>query len=247
MQHWLSAVEVAIEVTRRCNMFCKHCLRGEQQNKDIKKEYIDTLFSNIGYISNLVFTGGEPSLVPELLEYILDSAGKHRVAVDNFYIATNGKDITDDFVVACIKWYAYCNDNEITAINLSNDSFHEPASNKHYKLLKGLSFFRDKYSNTNTDLKMVIPEGRAKKWGKGRILEREVLEYYIDYSDVSCHINDGLLYLNCNGELIAGCDWSYKNQSKNLICNVNELSTMPFMSFKDIPFKNFTRKEKDYV
>jgi len=52
-----------IEITRKCNFTCDHCLRGEAQNKDIDHKVIDALLdNNIEYISNITFTGGEPSL-----------------------------------------------------------------------------------------------------------------------------------------------------------------------------------------
>lgn len=31
------------------------------------------------------------------------------------------------------------------------------------------------------------------------------------------------LYLNSRGELINGCDWSYKNQKKHKLCMIDEL------------------------
>lgn len=32
--------EFAIEITRKCNMKCAHCLRGEAQKRNIHKKYI---------------------------------------------------------------------------------------------------------------------------------------------------------------------------------------------------------------
>lgn len=34
---------LAVEATRRCNMHCAHCLRGEAENKDISYEVMDAL------------------------------------------------------------------------------------------------------------------------------------------------------------------------------------------------------------
>ena len=36
-----------LEITRKCNYKCKHCGRGEPQNKTISKEIVDMLFCNI--------------------------------------------------------------------------------------------------------------------------------------------------------------------------------------------------------
>ena len=39
-----------IELTRRCNMACKHCLRGDAQNLTISKEIIDKIFTDTAKI-----------------------------------------------------------------------------------------------------------------------------------------------------------------------------------------------------
>lgn len=43
-----SANSVFIGVTRRCNMCCAHCLRGDAKNIDIQEKYINELYF-IGY------------------------------------------------------------------------------------------------------------------------------------------------------------------------------------------------------
>lgn len=35
-----AAISVFIEVTRRCNMCCAHCLRGDAENIDIQEKYM---------------------------------------------------------------------------------------------------------------------------------------------------------------------------------------------------------------
>ena len=58
-----------IEVTRKCNLCCEHCLRGEAQNKVFNPEWLDTFIknNNITHVSTITFTGGEPSLHPEIM------------------------------------------------------------------------------------------------------------------------------------------------------------------------------------
>ena len=43
----LSYKELAIEVTRRCNMQCSHCMRGHAENHTISKEVVDRLFDEV--------------------------------------------------------------------------------------------------------------------------------------------------------------------------------------------------------
>lgn len=58
---------LVIELTRRCNMRCKHCGRGEAQNITITKEIIDRIFENVQDCLSLYVSGGEPLLEPDIL------------------------------------------------------------------------------------------------------------------------------------------------------------------------------------
>ena len=81
---------VAIEVTRRCNMACAHCIRGDAQNLDITAEAIDNLALNATGFGLIEFTGGEPTLnVPAIL-HTLTACKKHKIPVRQIRVTTNG-------------------------------------------------------------------------------------------------------------------------------------------------------------
>lgn len=61
MEMQINVYNLVIEVTRRCNMCCTHCLRGDAQDLDISDEVLETVARNI-QPSSVTFTGGEPSL-----------------------------------------------------------------------------------------------------------------------------------------------------------------------------------------
>ena len=65
---------LAIEMTRRCNLKCTFCAKGEPQDLDISKSIIDKTLDEMQgvFINSLRVSGGEPLLVPELIEYLLD-------------------------------------------------------------------------------------------------------------------------------------------------------------------------------
>ena len=58
------------EVTRRCNLCCEHCLRGEAQNMDMTKETVDKVLDRVESISSLTLSGGEPTLNIPIIRYI---------------------------------------------------------------------------------------------------------------------------------------------------------------------------------
>lgn len=50
--------QLCLEVTRRCNMGCAHCLRGDAQDVDISHAIIDEIFNQVDGIGQVTFTVG---------------------------------------------------------------------------------------------------------------------------------------------------------------------------------------------
>lgn len=112
-----AANSVFIEVTRRCNMCCAHCLRGDAESIDIQEKYIDAFldsFEKGAYISSLTFTGGEISLNIPAIRYTLKAVKERGIAVGSFYMVTNGKavDKMADLAMASLEWWNYCDDKD---------------------------------------------------------------------------------------------------------------------------------------
>lgn len=108
-----AANSVFIEVTRRCNMCCAHCLRGDAESIDIQEKYIDAFldsFEKGAYISSLTFTGGEISLNIPAIRYTLKAVKERNISVGNFYMVTNGKavDKMAELALASLEWWNYC-------------------------------------------------------------------------------------------------------------------------------------------
>ena len=111
------ANNVFIEVTRRCNMCCAHCLRGDAESIDIQEKYIDAFLDNFekgAYISSLTFTGGEISLNIPAIRYTLKAVKERGIAVGSFYMVTNGKavDKMADLAMESLEWWAYCDEKD---------------------------------------------------------------------------------------------------------------------------------------
>ena len=213
---------MVIEVTRRCNMSCPHCLRGDAQAVNMPKEYIDSLFSQVDFIETLTISGGEPSLVPEIIHYIIDSAKTHSTEISNFYIVTNAKTVSEEFLTALIRLYAYCSDNEMSGLAISLDQFHDNVPEENVKLLKAFAFTEERGEMGE---KSIIEMGRAIVRGLGRrdiSCDELIIESYDDQIDVQ----DAILYLNTKGNIIRGCDFSYEAQDEEemILCKVDDLA-----------------------
>jgi len=211
-----------LEVTRRCNMSCEHCLRGDAENLDLKKEYVDTLLDQLdgGWISSVTFTGGEPSLNVPIIEYFLNEIIRRNIGLGFFYIATNGLKISVEFIIVCLRLYSYSDEKDMCTIDVSNDYYHQCENDYNTDLLDGLSFFKRKFSIEGYDYdggRRVLREGRGEDFG-GNNITVQTVETIEDLEETE-------IYLNCEGKIINGCDWSYKNQKKHILCEVENLET----------------------
>jgi len=216
---------LAIELTRRCNLRCEHCLRGDAQERDINAHTIDLLFKQISYVNSLTLTGGEPSLCPDLIKQVVDSCYYYDVAVDNFYIATNGithKDYSD-FMAQVIRLWYYCSDNEISSVHISNGLYHRDAAsanpvNFENHPLKAFRFCEIPKPRYKYLPQLILKQGRADKIPGAREIVLDYIQRPEDYSSI-----EGLVYINVHDDIIEGCDWSYTNQPKHSLGNLYKI------------------------
>ena len=213
--------DLVIEVTRRCNLECEHCLRGCQENKDMQKSTIDTLLNTASSINNLTFTGGEPLLVPDTIIYIIDSIIEKNIYVNTFFLATNGLVFNNDLFLKLIEFYLYCEYPEGCNIAVSIDpyhdnSYHEAEKNiKKWQVLKFYSACKEHTTDYN-----LLSEGYA---AQNQIGSRDLI--IVKEKPTVEKIEDGLyfedlIYVNVKGEIVNDCDMSYETQSKNILGTV---------------------------
>ena len=82
---------INFELTRRCNLNCKWCSKGEAQDLDMRKEIIDKTLNEVSdyWIDTIRINGGEPSLVPDLIEYLIDGIIKRQIKVKLIHMITD--------------------------------------------------------------------------------------------------------------------------------------------------------------
>lgn len=89
---------LSVELTRKCQINCKHCFKGKCQNITISKEVIEKFLKQTEAIGFLHFTGGEPTLALEEMDYFLDLLYEYRIPLFHFQIVTNGYEKSEKFV-----------------------------------------------------------------------------------------------------------------------------------------------------
>ncbi len=166
--------ELGIELTRRCNEKCEHCLRGPAENIDLSKEVIDSLFdnNNIRLIENLLLSGGEPTMNGEALSYLVDKIIEKRVVIGTYRVIINGTYYDPKFGDAIKRLHEYIDRigwnkkynvlyaNSFGRIGVSQDQFHKEASrevmDKLLELPAKIIVLDDKITST-----ALLPYGRA--------------------------------------------------------------------------------------
>ena len=144
--HYLS-----VEITRRCNKNCLHCVKGDAQNVTITEEIIDRVIADIPDVTRLALAGGEALLELDKIAYLLDRIANSPWNVKLIEITTNGticdKRIVDIFEAFCAK-KTEC----VAAIRISNDSFHDATEYE-----QAYAFYRPLVDAANTRLKPQYP------------------------------------------------------------------------------------------
>ena len=93
-----------IEVTRKCNLSCKWCCKGDPEPVDLSFAHIDKCFDELAdvYIFELRISGGEPFCNPDACIYIIDEVIRRNLKVGTVRIFHNGT-IKNEQVLAALQ------------------------------------------------------------------------------------------------------------------------------------------------
>ena len=142
----LTFAEVMVELTRRCNLSCEHCARGDAQPLDISEEIIDSFLDATNGIYKLHITGGEPFLNLAGMKYLIEGIKRRRIFLGGFSCVTNGT-VQNEAVVEIIRdvsaYIKSCVRDDLTAqdvvsIGVSCDSFHNTDYNKSFEWYRSM-------------------------------------------------------------------------------------------------------------
>lgn len=231
--------DLVLEVTRKCNMCCDHCLRGDAEEKDMPEEVAFTALSSFSEIGTITFSGGEPflnkKLICSIVEFILDK----KIKVNNFFIATNGMIYDEEIIKSLEKLYnyincidldaqellpygnvddLYCNEDFFGSITVSRDFFHDEIPLSNYVKFSKLPFFTkdkdifatSKVRSIEENFKYLIPEGRSYEFG---LTDKKAIKYV---SNVESEKNGYITYVNVDGYVFSDCNLSYNSQKESL-------------------------------
>ena len=228
MDNKIKLDSLALEVTRRCNMNCPHCLRGNAQNITLSKEIIDRVFESVSNCNILLLTGGEPLLELDIIEYIVEKIIKNKWDVKEIQLVTNGS-VRNERILQLLEKCA-----KTVWFKVSNDDFHESRD-----IQKTIDFYKataNKYcKHTEFDIAFdseyyLAYKGRAVDYIKQHPNEFvPVGKRLVDCGYCENHrvrIENGmvicLLYIAANGNVGIGDDMTYDEFDKLAFGNITE-------------------------
>lgn len=191
----LTFESIVIETTRKSNMQCAHCFRGNAQDIDIDFLHIDNLLDQTEVIGILEVTGGEPTWNLDAIEYILNGLCKRGIPLFGFVVHTNGLIYSDRFVkllewckkiidvscTNCLKDGDKYRANEAIGrclIDLSIDRYHE----QHDKCLEHYQQYKAALANY-ADVRMIMGGNRPHKIGRAKNLEEALdIDFKFDFA-----------------------------------------------------------------
>lgn len=225
------------ELTRRCNQKCAHCCRGDAQDIDLTKDIVDDFFekNDIYYIGTLLFSGGEPTLNGEMLEYIVDKIIEKDITVEMFMLSINGLLYSEALVRGLNKLRDYIiskSDRKVYCpglLMISQDQFHQDASKEVVDKLSKLSYFSpiDKHVIKEEDL---LPFGRAYTNGLSKMEPdlSELINYQKNYKvkeyEGVTYLVIEYQYIGANGNVINDACETYSLMDEYSLGNVKEQS-----------------------
>lgn len=216
----ISYYNLILEITRRCNMNCAHCMRGEAQDIDIPFEVIDKALENVSHIGSLTLTGGEISLNPAAISYVAKQIREREIDLNSVYLVTNGKQVTTEFLVACVELFSLANDGEFNGLALSSDMFHEKIDPRNIQMLRTLAAFNDR--DKNTDFKMAWLQNLGRARNLDGFARREPAYYepeYEVYDDELC-FTEANICVTVHGDILKDCNYEYAHTDHLKIGNV---------------------------
>lgn len=220
------ADSLILELTRRCNMCCEHCLRGDAENENMTLEVAIRAIDSFSSINSITFSGGEPTLCEDVFDKIVTHIIENDVNVYGFYVASNGKKVSMPFMCSLAKLYAhicrknrgYMDDYQCT-FDISRDQFHEDISMENKSILKAFTFTSERGEISDFG---ILNEGRARDAGIGYRNQDYNKPFEPEeelYSGDTCNRYE-MVYVNVFGNIYSDCDWSYDTQD-NILPHAN--------------------------
>ena len=202
---------VFVELTRRCNMKCGHCMRGNAQAKDMSDEVMESLLYKLrsGHVCSVCTGGGESTLVPERMDTFFRGLASNWIYPSYIQIPTNGKKSGP----AVIETLEYVNTKVAEVyVTMSNDDEHGYVDAGEWMSRIGASGVyaqrRNGIDDKRYDSENTLRMGRGADFGglRGPVVE----SYRVDPDEEGIAMYESDFYVDVDGNVWPHCDLSYR-------------------------------------
>lgn len=147
---------LSVEITRKCNFQCRHCMRGQAQDVTITPRIIDRLFEQIEDVKGMIgLTGGEVLLEMDMVEYFCNKLIESNWNPAHLQIGTNGTIVSENERLIDLLCKVNKERNINCSIFVSDDIFHAEFDKDNIRF-QTLHFFEDELKRRGMDKKIVI-------------------------------------------------------------------------------------------
>lgn len=130
----LRILKLSVELTRKCNLKCCHCMKGDAQNVDIGRNYIEKLCNFVSEVNVLHITGGEPSMNTSGMRHLINTIRKENITIHSINVIFNGRtNYACVFLKQLEELNALTMHPDRSRFSVSVDVFHGEGSNSSLK------------------------------------------------------------------------------------------------------------------
>lgn len=233
---------LAFQTTRRCNQNCVHCCKGKSENVDMTKEVIDNLFRSNDYeipeIKHFSMTGGEPSLVPEVIEYLVNTIIELDINITEHVIyISNGLIYNQSIIDSINKLMKFLISKEKCKMvqlifELSNDQYHKRPDQDTLDKYSKLPFLDKKFLAPRTrTVESTVNEGNAKENNiGGSMTYKDFIEKMNIKSSNDVIVVGNSILIAANGNVVNCSCGSYIEEDEISLGNLQNLSFLNIVS-----------------
>lgn len=205
--------------TEKCNLKCRHCMRGTCTNKDMSEDVVKKTLEQIDAIGNLTICGGEPTLAIPSLENILTYIVDNNITLGCATITINGTIYSEELLRLFDYLDEYLNPKTKetrTFIGISKDPFHiEEIIKKGLKeqyIENAKKYTESKHFYEYREItQKLFREGRAEELPEEITVPLKPWPIVVSYDkDSVCSIGP-LICVNVDG-IVTDCDASIEHQ-----------------------------------
>jgi hypothetical protein len=166
----------------------------------------------------VTFTGGEPSLAPEVIEEFRQFCLMRKIDLGWFYCATNGMPHNrfQRFIRALDGIYAISDEQCACGLEMSQDQFHprDRRSLNQFMIRDEDGRIYDNYvpyfnpKGRTSYIPTPLNEGRARETGVGTQDPDEQRPWEVQ-DDYVFSVSNHVVYIACNGNVVSNCNMSF--------------------------------------